>query len=72
MGKFPVACDEEEIIIQKDTPLLAAGSFIEFFNMDSETEKESIKKLGTLQNLKYVFTSHYGFTEDVSKAFNKH
>jgi glyoxylase-like metal-dependent hydrolase (beta-lactamase superfamily II) len=49
-----------------------ADLFNEFFNMDSETEKESIKKLGTLQNLKYVFTSHYGFTEDVSKAFNKH
>lgn len=47
-----------------------ADLFNEFFNMDSETEKESIKKLGTLQNLKYVFTAHYGFTDDVSKAFN--
>jgi hypothetical protein len=31
-GKFPVACDEEEIIIQQDTPLLAAGSFIMNYN----------------------------------------
>jgi hydroxyacylglutathione hydrolase len=47
-----------------------ADLFNEFFNMDSDTEKESIKKLGTLQNLKYIFTAHYGFTDDVSKTFN--
>jgi glyoxylase-like metal-dependent hydrolase (beta-lactamase superfamily II) len=47
-----------------------ADLFNEFFNMDSETERESIKKLAALQNLKYVFTAHYGFTDDAGKAFD--
>jgi hypothetical protein len=49
-----------------------ADLFNDLFNIDSETEKESIKKLATLQNLKYVFTAHYGFTDDVGNAFDNY
>ena len=49
-----------------------ADLFNEFFNMDSETEKESIKKLAALQNIKYIFTAHYGFTDDAGKALGNH
>jgi hydroxyacylglutathione hydrolase len=47
-----------------------ADLFNEFFNMDSETERKSIRKLAALQNLKYIFTAHYGFTVDAGKAFS--
>ena len=49
-----------------------ADLFNEFFNMDSETGKESIKKLAALQNIKYIFTAHYGFTDDAGKALGNH
>lgn len=45
-----------------------ADIFNEFFNMDTKTERESIRKLAALQNLKYVFTAHHGFSE-AGKAF---
>jgi glyoxylase-like metal-dependent hydrolase (beta-lactamase superfamily II) len=49
-----------------------AALFNEFFNMDSKTEIESIRKLATVQNLKYVFTAHYGFTDNTGKAFGNY
>lgn len=49
-----------------------ADLFNEFFNMDSETEKESVKKLAALRNIKYIFTAHYGFTDDAGKALGNH
>lgn len=36
--------------------------FNRFFNMDSETEKKSIKKLKNYSNVKYIITAHYGYT----------
>jgi glyoxylase-like metal-dependent hydrolase (beta-lactamase superfamily II) len=46
-----------------------ADLFNAFFNMDSETQKTSIKKLATLPNIKYVFTAHYGITDEFGEAF---
>lgn len=43
--------------------------FNEFFNMDTATNKKSIKKLATLPGIKYIFTAHYGSTDNVEKAF---
>jgi hydroxyacylglutathione hydrolase len=46
-----------------------AALFNEFFNMDSKTEAKSIEKLAALQNIKYIFTAHYGSTDDAGRAF---
>lgn len=46
-----------------------ADLFVKFFNMDSQTEGQSIKKLAALQNIKYIFTAHHGMTDDAGKAF---
>ncbi len=46
-----------------------AALFNEFFNMDSKTEGQSIEKLAALQNIKYIFTAHYGSTDDAGRAF---
>lgn len=48
-----------------------ADVFNEFFNMDTKTERESIRKLAALQNLKYVFTDHHGYSE-AGKAFSNY
>ena len=45
-----------------------AELFNEFFNMDSATEKKSIKKLSVLHDAKYIFTAHYGYTDNFQKA----
>jgi hydroxyacylglutathione hydrolase len=43
--------------------------FNQFFNMDSETEKRSIKKLKKYsKGAKYIITAHYGFTGDPEDA----
>lgn len=46
-----------------------ADQFNEFFNMDTEREKGSIKILAKLKGIRYVFTAHYGYTGDPAKAF---
>lgn len=46
-----------------------AGLFNEPFNMDSETQKKSLHKLKNIQDVKYVFTSHYGATDNHKRAF---
>lgn len=45
-----------------------AELFNEFFNMDSPTEEKSIKKLAALPDVKYIFTAHYGYTDNFQKA----
>jgi glyoxylase-like metal-dependent hydrolase (beta-lactamase superfamily II) len=44
--------------------------FNEFFNMDSETQRASLKKLADLSGVEYLFTAHYGVTDDYAKAFS--
>ncbi|MBN1383170.1 MAG: MBL fold metallo-hydrolase [Deltaproteobacteria bacterium] len=46
-----------------------ADLFNEFFNMDSETQRHSVKKLAALKKLRYIFTGHYGFTDNPVTAF---
>jgi hydroxyacylglutathione hydrolase len=47
------------------------GLFNNFFNMDTETQKLSIKKISHLENVQFIFTAHYGYTTDFSKAIEK-
>ena len=47
-----------------------AGLFNEFFNMDSESQKKSIKKLSKLTGVQNVFTAHYGFSNDYQEVFS--
>lgn len=47
-----------------------AGLFNEFFNMDSEKQKESIKKLSKLTRVQNVITAHYGFSNNYQEVFS--
>ena len=50
-----------------------ADLFNEFFNMDSETQKKSIRKLAKLEKpggVAYVITAHYGYTDNFQHTFN--
>lgn len=46
-----------------------AELFNKFFNMDSAAEEKSIGKLAALPDIKYIFTAHYGYTDNFQKAF---
>jgi hydroxyacylglutathione hydrolase len=41
-----------------------AKIFNRFFNMDTESEKKSIKKIKNYFTVKYIITAHYGYTGD--------
>lgn len=43
--------------------------FNKFFNMDSEKQKEVIKKLARLKGITHMYTAHHGMTDNYSKAF---
>lgn len=43
--------------------------FHHFINMDTETDILSINKISQLKEVEYIFTAHYGFSEDVTNAF---
>lgn len=41
-----------------------------FINMDTKTQKESIKKLAKLKNVKAMFTAHSGYSTDFQKSIS--
>lgn len=41
----------------------------EFFNMDTAAVKKSIAKLAAIPGIEYIFTAHFGYTDNVSEAF---
>ena len=36
--------------------------------MDTTGEAETLKKLSNLEEIQYIFTAHYGFTDNFEKA----
>lgn len=46
-------------------------TFPGFINMDTETEKASIRKLAKLTGIKMMFTAHSGYTVDFSNAIKE-
>ena len=43
--------------------------FNEFFNMDTDKQKNSIAKLSELPNVRYIFTAHYGYSANYQNSF---
>lgn len=46
-----------------DTISLVNGkieTFVESYNSDTEKQKESVKKISSIKNIKYIFTGHHG------------
>ena len=43
--------------------------FNEFFNMDTDKQKNSIAKLSKLPNVRYIFTAHYGHSANYQNSF---
>ncbi len=39
-------------------------------NMDTALQTESLRKLASLNDVKYIFTGHYGFSDDPATAFS--
>ncbi|MCL2137681.1 MAG: MBL fold metallo-hydrolase, partial [Coriobacteriia bacterium] len=55
-----------------DTLKLEEGSvtlFYDVFNMDNDTQEQSIRKLAGLKGIEAVFTMHNGYTTDFNTAF---
>ncbi len=48
-----------------------AETFMKIYNMDTEMQKDSIKKLIKFPFVKYVFTAHHGFSDNYKKSFEK-
>lgn len=56
-----------------DSMSLIDGEVKEFntlFNMDSETQRISLKKLAKLSGVQYIFTAHYGISDNFQQAFS--
>ncbi len=45
--------------------------FNNFFNMDSKVALKSIEKIKKLKNIDYIFTAHYGFSDNFQKAISE-
>jgi len=46
------------------------GRFNEFFNMDTKTALKSIDKIIKIPDCEYIFSAHYGYTNDFINAVN--
>ncbi len=63
-----------ELLFSGDTISLKVGTVDTFnkpLNMDTEAQKDSINKLKQLTNIKYIFTGHYGYSDNFEKAFKE-
>jgi hydroxyacylglutathione hydrolase len=47
------------------------AGFNEFFNMDTKTALQSMVNIANLPEAEYIFTAHYGFTDDYEDAVRK-
>jgi len=45
--------------------------FVGFLNMDSETAVRSIGQIIEIQKIKYIFTAHYGYSDNFSNAIKE-
>lgn len=45
--------------------------FNKFLNLDEEKHRKSISKIKNLKGFNYIFTQHYGYTDNVTKSFEK-
>lgn len=62
----------DKYLFTGDTLSLQNGKvlvFNEFFNMDTNKQKNSITKLSKLANVKYIFTAHYGYSDNYQLSF---
>jgi glyoxylase-like metal-dependent hydrolase (beta-lactamase superfamily II) len=50
---------------------IATPKLLKFLIMDLNEMKESIEKVSKLKGIKYIFTSHSGFTADFAFAVSK-
>ena len=48
-----------------------ADTFNAFYNMDSDTQRESIRMLAVSTQPEYIFTGHYGYTDDADTTFKE-
>jgi hydroxyacylglutathione hydrolase len=46
-----------------------ADIFSKTINMDTDTQRYSLKKLARLAGVRYVFTAHFGYTDSFDRAF---
>jgi hydroxyacylglutathione hydrolase len=42
----------------------------EAINMDSDTQRQSLKKLARLEGVQFIFTAHFGYTDSFARAFS--
>jgi glyoxylase-like metal-dependent hydrolase (beta-lactamase superfamily II) len=62
----------DKYLFTGDTMSLAEGKgdlFNDFFNMDSEQQRISLRRLATLSEVEYIFTAHYGVADDYGQVF---
>ena len=58
----------KEFLFTGDTIMIRGGkigSFYRIINMDTKTQKESIKKIAEIDTLKMICTAHSGITEEI-------
>ena len=63
-----------EYLFVGDSMALVNGrvhTFPMFINMDANTQKESIRKLAKVKNVKIMFTAHSGYTRNYEEAVKK-
>ena len=46
-----------------------ADVFNVFFNSNTDEQKKSFLKLKKLENIDYIFTAHYGYSDDFIRVF---
>ncbi len=65
---------DDHILFTGDTIVLRNGKvypFLNFFNISTKTQKESINKLAKLRDISILYTAHTGYTKNFRDAMEK-
>lgn len=70
-GSMSYILDDKYLFVG-DTLSLRNGQvelFNSLFNMNDDIQRKSLENLAKMQNIKFIFTAHYGFSYDYEEAF---
>lgn len=71
LGSMSYIIDNHNLFVGDTMSIIdgEAETFIESYNDDTESQKSSIQKLSKLDNIKYIFTGHHGYSNDFNMLF---
>lgn len=74
LGSMSFIIDNHNLFVGDTMSIIdgEADTFIESYNVNTESQNSSIQRLSKLNNIKYIFTGHHGYSNDFNTLFKNY